>query len=62
MYIFCAISIGLGCGIGALAVAMVISMAFVYANMIIWKLEYGKVLSGAFFSMLTRRSRAEEDY
>jgi hypothetical protein len=62
MYIFCAISIGLGSGIGALAVAMVISMAFVYANLIIWKLEYGKVLSGAFFSMLTRRNRAEEDY
>jgi hypothetical protein len=62
MYIFCAISIGLGSGIGALAVAMVISMAFVYANMIIWKLEYGKNLSGVFFSMLTRRNRAEEDY
>jgi len=62
MYIFAAISIGLGSGIGALAVAMVISMAFVYANLIIWKLEYGKVLSGAFFSMLTRRNRAEDDY
>ena len=46
----------------ALTVAMVISMAFVYANMVIWKLEYGKVLSGTFFSMLTRRNRAEEDY
>jgi hypothetical protein len=62
MYIFCAISIGLGSGIGAVAVSMVISMAFVYANMIIWKLEYGKTLSGVFFSMLTRRNRAEEDY
>ena len=41
---------------------MVISMAFVYANMIIWKLEYGKTLSGTFFSMLTRRDRAEDDY
>lgn len=62
MYIFAAISIGLGSGIGALGVAMVISMAFVYANMIIWKLEYGKTLSGTFFSMLTRRDRAEDDY
>lgn len=62
MYIFCAISIGLGSGIGAIAVAMVISMAFVYANLIFWKLEYGKSLSGVFFSMLTRRDRAEEDY
>ena len=62
MYIFAAISISLGSGIGALGVTMVISMAFVYANLIIWKLEYGKVLSGTFFSMLTRRDRAEDDY
>lgn len=61
MYIFAAISIGLGCGIGSLGVATVISMAFVYANMIIWKLEYGKVLTGPFFSMLTRRNRMDED-
>ena len=62
MYIFAAISIGLGSGVGALGVAMVISMAFVYANLIIWKLEYGKSLSGTFFAMLTRRNRAEDDY
>lgn len=61
MYIFVAISIGLGCGIGALGVACVISMAFVYANLIIWKFEYGKSFSGPFFSMLTRRNRAEND-
>ena len=61
MYIFAAISIGLGCGIGSLGVAAVISMAFVYATLIIWKLEYGKVLTGPFFSMLTRRNRTEED-
>lgn len=62
MYIFVAISIGLGSGIGALGIAAVISAAFVYATLIIWKLEYGKVLSGPFFSMLTRRDRTEEDY
>ncbi|MGB5354243.1 MAG: hypothetical protein WBM54_13355 [Woeseia sp.] len=62
MYIFAAISIGLGAGIGALGVAMVISMAFVYAMLIIWKLQYGKILSGPFFSLLTRRDRSEEDY
>ena len=62
MYIFASISIGLGSGIGALGVATVISMAFVYANLLIWKLEYGKVLSGPFFSMLTRRDRTEDDY
>jgi len=62
MYIFVAIGIGLGAGIGAVGVATVISMAFVYANLIIWKLEYGKTLSGPFLAMLTRRDRAEEDY
>jgi hypothetical protein len=62
MYIFAAISIGLGCGIGSLGVAAVISMAFVYANLIIWKLEYGKVLSGPFFYMLTRRDRSDDDF
>ena len=62
MYIFAAISIGLGCGIGSLGVASVISIAFVYANLIIWKLEYGKVLSGPFFSMLTRRDRTDDDF
>jgi hypothetical protein len=62
MYIFAAISIGLGAGIGALGIAAVISGVFVYATLIIWKLEYGKILSGPFFSMLTRRDRTEEDF
>lgn len=62
MYIFVAISIGLSAGIGALGVTAVISAVFVYANLIIWKLEYGKILSGPFFSMLTRRDRTEDDY
>ncbi|MGB5344847.1 MAG: DUF4956 domain-containing protein [Woeseia sp.] len=62
MYIFAAISIGLGAGIGALGVAMVISMAFVYSMLIIWKLQYGKIMSGPFFSLLTRRDRSEDDY
>lgn len=62
MYIFAAISIGLGSGIGALGVATVISMAFVYPMLIIWRLQYGKIMSGPFFSMLTRRDRSEEDY
>lgn len=61
MYIFVAIGIGLGAGIGSLGIAAVISMAFVYAMLVIWKLEYGRSLSGPFFSMLTRRDRAEED-
>ena len=61
MYIFVAISIGLGSGIGALGISAVISAAFVYATLVIWKIEYGKILSGPFFSMLTRRDRTEED-
>lgn len=62
MYIFVAISVGLGAGIGALGVATVISAAFVYATLIIWKLQYGKVLSGPFLSMMARRDREEDDY
>ena len=62
MYIFVAIGIGLGAGIGALGVAAVISAAFCYATMIIWKLEYGKTLAGPFLTMLTRRDPGEDDY
>ena len=62
MYIFVAIAIGLGSGIGALGVATVISCAFVFATLIIWKLEYGKTLSGSFLTMLTRRDAGEDDY
>lgn len=60
MYIFAAIGIGLGSGIGALGVAIVISMVFVYSNLIIWRLEYGRTLSGPFLSMLTRRNRSDD--
>lgn len=62
MYIFVAISIGLASGIGALGVAGVISAAFVYTNLIIWKLEYGKLISGGFLRVLTRRDQSEDDY
>jgi hypothetical protein len=62
MYIFVGIGIGLGSGIGALGVATVISISFVLATLIIWKLEYGKTLSGGFLTMLTRRDAGEDDY
>ena len=62
MYIFVAISIGLAAGIGALGVALIISAAFVYATLFIWKLEYGKLMSGGFLAMMTRRDRTEDDY
>ena len=62
MYIFGAIGIGLGCGIGAVGVATVISVAFVLATLVIWRLEYGKTLSGPFLTMLTRRDAGEDEY
>ena len=62
MYIFASISIGLGAGIGALGVATVISVAFVLATLAIWKLEYGKTMSGGFLTMITRRDSGEDEY
>jgi hypothetical protein len=62
MYIFVAIGIGLGAGIGALGIAAVISAGFCYATLVIWKMEYGKALSGPFLTMLTRRDNGEDDY
>jgi hypothetical protein len=62
MYIFVSIGIGLGSGIGALGIAAVISLTFVLAMLVIWKLEYGKTLSGPFLTMMTRRSGGEDDY
>ncbi len=62
MYIFVAIGVGLAAGIGALGVAMVISFTFVLATLIIWKLEYGKTLSGPFLTMMTRRDAGEDEY
>ncbi|MDJ0813320.1 MAG: DUF4956 domain-containing protein [Woeseiaceae bacterium] len=62
MYIFVAIAIGLGAGISALGVATVISFAFVVATLAIWRLEYGKTLSGRFLTMMTRRDAGEDEY
>ena len=62
MYIFVAIALGLGSGIGALGISTVISFAFVLATLVIWRLEYGKTLSGPFLTMMTRRDAGEDDY
>jgi len=62
MYIFVTIAIGLGAGIGALGVAAVISAAFAFATLIIWKMEYGKTLAGPFLTMMTRHDTREDDY
>ena len=61
LYIFTAIAIGLGAGIGDLGVAGVISITFVYAVLILWKLDYARSFSGPFFSLLTRRNREDAD-
>ena len=62
MYIFVGIGIGLGSGIGALGIAAVISVMFVVTTLVIWKLEYGKTLTGSFLTMLTRRDAGEDEY
>ncbi len=62
LYIFAAIGIGLGAGIGALGVATVISVAFVYATLVLWKLEYGSNLRGGFLSFLTGRDTDQDGY
>ncbi|HNP36781.1 MAG TPA: DUF4956 domain-containing protein [Woeseiaceae bacterium] len=62
MYIFVSIAIGLGAGVGALGVAAVMSGAFVFATLIIWRLEYGKTLAGPFLTMLTRRDAGDDEY
>ena len=46
----------------ALGISTIISLMFVLATLVIWKLEYGKTLSGPFLTMLTRRDAGEEDY
>jgi hypothetical protein len=40
----------------------VISLTFVLATLVIWKLEYGKSMSGSFLTMLTRRNIEEDEY
>lgn len=61
LYIFTAIAVGLGAGIGALGIAMVVSIGFVYANLALWRLNYGANLNTPFFSFLTGREREDDD-
>ena len=55
VFIFAAITVGLAAGIGALEVAALISVAFVYVTMLLWKLDYGDRLGGGFLSLFTGR-------
>jgi hypothetical protein len=61
LYVFAAITIGLGAGISALGIATVISVAFVYTTLILWMIDYGARLNNRFFSFLTARDREDED-
>lgn len=62
MYIFVAIGIGLGSGIGAVGVSAVISFAFAITTLTIWKLEYGKTMSGSFLRSIARRDPDDEEF
>jgi hypothetical protein len=61
LYIFIAIAVGLGAGISAIGVAAVVSIAFVYLTLALWKLDYGADLNTRFFSFLTGRGRDDKD-
>ena len=61
LYIFVAIAVGLGAGISAVGVACVISIAFVYLTLALWRLDYGENLNTTFFSFLTGRGHDDKD-
>jgi len=61
LYIFAAIGVGLGAGIGALGIAFVTSLGFVLVNIALWKLDYGADLTTPFFSFMTGRGRDDKD-
>ncbi len=42
LFLFAAVGVGLSAGIGALLVAVVISLFFNYTNLMVWKLDYGR--------------------
>ena len=61
LYIFSAITIGLGAGIAAIGVSALISMGFVFATLMLWRLDYGKNLNTPFYSFLTGRDYGNDD-
>jgi hypothetical protein len=61
LYIFSAITIGLGAGISAITISTVVSVAFVYATLLLWRLDYGRNLNSPFFSFLTGRDHQDDD-
>lgn len=61
LYIFAAITIGLGAGISAIKVSSLISIGFVYATLVLWRIDYGRNLNTPFFSFLTGRDYGKDD-
>jgi len=61
LYIFAAITIGLGAGISAIGIAAVVSIGFVYATLVLWRLDYGRNLNSPFFAFLTGRDHQDDD-
>ena len=61
LYIFAAITIGLGAGISAVGVSAITSIGFVYINLLLWRLDYGKNLNTPFFAFLTGRDYRDDD-
>ena len=61
LYVFAAITIGLGAGIAAIDVSATVSIAFVYTSLLLWRLDYGKNLNSPFFSFLTGRDHSDDD-
>lgn len=61
LYIFAAITIGLGAGIAAIGVSTLISVGFVYTNLLLWRLDYGRNLNTPFYSFLTGRDHGNDD-
>jgi len=61
LYIFAAITIGLGAGISAIGISTVVSVTFVYATLGLWRLDYGRNLNSSFFAFLTGRDHGDDD-
>ena len=62
LYIFAAITIGLGAGISAIGISTVVSITFVYATLLVWRLDYGRNLNSPFFAFLTGRDHQDDDF
>ncbi|MEZ5596924.1 MAG: DUF4956 domain-containing protein [Pseudomonadales bacterium] len=61
LYIFGAIAVGLAAGISAVGIATVVSAAFVYLTLALWRIDYGDNLTSPFFAFLTGRGRDDND-